>query len=54
MIERGDLVSTSVSGVAEAIPVGDIDTVVGQTAAVDLVAGQILTARDVHQRAGAG
>ena len=43
VIERGDLVSTSVSGVGGAIPVGDLDTVVGQTAAVDLVAGQILT-----------
>jgi SAF domain-containing protein len=43
VVERGDLVSKSVAGVGEAIPVEDIDTVVGQTAAVDLVAGQILT-----------
>lgn len=42
VIERGDLVSKSVAGVA-AIPVADIDRVVGRTAAVDLVAGQILT-----------
>ena len=42
VVERGDLVSKSVSGVGEAIPVEDLDTVVGQTAAVDLVAGQIL------------
>ena len=43
VVERGDLVSKSVAGVGEAIPVEDLDTVVGQTAAVDLVAGQILT-----------
>ncbi len=43
VVERGDLVSKSVAGVSDAIPVADIDTVVGQTAAVDLVTGQILT-----------
>lgn len=43
VVERGDLVSESVSGVGEAIAVEDLDVVVGQTAAVDLVAGQILT-----------
>ena len=43
VVERGDLVSRSVAGVSEAIPVEDVDTVVGKTAAVDLVAGQILT-----------
>jgi hypothetical protein len=43
-IERSDLESTSVAGVSGAISVADIDTVVGKTAAVDLVAGQILTA----------
>jgi hypothetical protein len=43
VVERGDLVSTSVSGVGGAIPVEEMDRVVGKTAAVDLVAGQILT-----------
>ena len=43
IVERGDLVSKSVAGVGESIPVEDLDTVVGKTAAVDLVAGQILT-----------
>jgi hypothetical protein len=43
VVERGDLVSKSVSGVGEAIPVEELDIVLGQTAAVDLVAGQILT-----------
>jgi hypothetical protein len=42
-IERDDLVSTSVAGVSGAFPVTDVDMVAGQTAAVDLVAGQILT-----------
>lgn len=45
VIAREDLLTTSVSGVAGAIPVGDIDTVVNQTAAVDLVDGQILTSK---------
>jgi len=43
VIERGDLVSTSVSGVSGAIPVAEVNAVAGKTAAVDLVAGQILT-----------
>ena len=43
VVERGDLVSKSVAGVGESIPVEDIETVVGQTAAVDLVSGQILS-----------
>lgn len=43
VIGRDDLVTTSVAGVEGAIPVGDIDSVVGKTAAVDLVDGQILT-----------
>lgn len=42
-IERGDLVQSSVAGVNGAIPIEDIDQVVGETAAVDLVEGQILT-----------
>jgi hypothetical protein len=42
-IERDDLVSVSVSGVASTIPVSDIDKVVGKTAAVDLVEKQVLT-----------
>ena len=43
VIQREELVSTSVAGVSGAIPVGEIDTVLGKSAAVDLVAGQILT-----------
>lgn len=43
LIQRSDLTSTAVSGVTGAIPVDQVDTVVGQTAAVDLVGGQILT-----------
>lgn len=43
VIERDDLVQTSVSGVRGAIPVSSIDTVVGKTAVVDLVDGQVLT-----------
>lgn len=42
-VERDDLVSVSVAGVSGSIPVGDIDTVVGKRAAVDLVEGQVLT-----------
>jgi len=45
VIARDDLVSTSVSGVSGAIPVSEIDEVVDQTAAVDLVDGQILTSQ---------
>ena len=44
VIERKDLISVSVSGVANTIPTGDIDDVVGKTAAVDLVEKQVLTA----------
>lgn len=43
VIERDNLVSVSVSGVANTIPVSDIDKVVGKTAAVDLVEKQVLT-----------
>ena len=43
VIERADLVSTSVSGVDGAVPVAQINSVVGHTAAVDLVDGQVLT-----------
>ncbi len=42
-VERGDLVTQSVSGVAGSIPVDDVDSVLGKTATVDLVKGQILT-----------
>jgi hypothetical protein len=45
VIARDDLVTTSVSGVSGAIPVSKINTVVNQTAAVDLVDGQILTSQ---------
>jgi len=43
LIGREDLVSTSVAGVQGAIPVDQLNSVVGKTAAVDLVQGQILT-----------
>jgi hypothetical protein len=43
VLEREDLVSVSVSGVDGAILVEHVDQVVGQAAAVDLVAGQVLT-----------
>ncbi len=42
-VERDDLTSASVSGVRGAIPVEDVDRVVGSNAAVALVAGQVLT-----------
>jgi hypothetical protein len=44
MISRAQLVSISVAGVAQALPVTAIDEVVGKTATVDLVTGQVLTA----------
>lgn len=44
VIGREELVSESVAGVHGAIPVAQIDSVVGKTAAVDLVPGQVLTA----------
>lgn len=43
VIERGDLTSAAVSGVEGAIPVGDLDQVLGSTAATALVQGQVLT-----------
>lgn len=43
MINRGDLVSTSVAGIDAAIPVAELPSVVGKTASVDLVQGQVLT-----------
>jgi hypothetical protein len=43
VLDREDLVSVSVSGVDGAIPVENVDQVVGQAAAVDLVEGQVLT-----------
>jgi hypothetical protein len=42
VVERDDLVSTEVAGVSSAISAAKANTVVGKTAAVDLVAGQIL------------
>ncbi|MFE6510277.1 SAF domain-containing protein [Nocardioides sp. NPDC057764] len=42
-ISREDLVSTAVAGPKATIPVEDVNSVVGKTAAVDLVEGQILT-----------
>jgi len=43
VIDRGDLVSASVAGIDAAIPVAELDSVVGKTASVDLVHGQVLT-----------
>lgn len=43
VIQRDDLVSMSVAGASGTIPVGQIGTVVGKTAAVDLVPDQLLT-----------
>ena len=43
LIDRADLVSTSVAGIDAAIPVAEINSVVGKTASVDLVQGQVLT-----------
>lgn len=43
VVERADLVSQSVSGVPNAISVDQINYVVGHTATVDLVQGQLLT-----------
>jgi hypothetical protein len=42
LIERSDLTTTAVAGVPGALPGGDLDLLVGSTAAVDLVAGQVL------------
>jgi hypothetical protein len=42
-IEREDLVSKQVAGVDDAVAVEDTDAVVGKTAAVDLLAGQVVT-----------
>ena len=43
VIERDDLISVPVSGVDGAVPVAQVSTVVGKTAAVDMVAKQIIT-----------
>ena len=43
VIDRGDLETLQVAGLGEAIRVSDLDTVVGTTAAVGLVAGQVLS-----------
>jgi hypothetical protein len=42
VIDRGDLVARQVSGVAGAIPVSEVDRVVGSFAAVPLLPGQVL------------
>ena len=43
VIERSDLATASVAGVNGAIPIEDVDDVVGSRAAVGLVPGQVLT-----------
>jgi len=42
-ITKDDLGSASVSGVKDAVPVADLEEVLGQRAAVDLVPGQVVT-----------
>ncbi len=42
-IESADLVSQAVSGVPGALAVADVEVVVGKTATVDLLAGQVLS-----------
>ena len=43
VVERSDLTTASVAGVNGAIPVEEVDSVVGSTAAVGLLPGQVLT-----------
>jgi flagella basal body P-ring formation protein FlgA len=43
LIERADLVSLSVAGITGAVPVERANQMVGKTATVDLVQGQVLT-----------
>lgn len=42
-IDRDNLISKQVSGVASAVHVDDVQSVVGKSAAVDLLAGQVVT-----------
>ena len=42
VIERDDLATLQVAGLDDAIPVGELDSVVGSSAAVGLVPGQVL------------
>ena len=43
VVERQDLVTSDVAGVPDAVPVSEADSIVGRTAAVGLIAGQLLT-----------
>jgi hypothetical protein len=43
VVDRGDLTTLQVAGVSGAFGVGDVDSVVGKTATVGLVAGEVLT-----------
>ena len=43
VVTRGDLSTAEVAGVPEAVRVGDVEAVVGRTAAVGLLPGQVLT-----------
>lgn len=56
VITRADLNSTSVAGVSGAVPVEYASSVIGKTAAVDLVDGQVLISKQVTEAAvpGAG
>lgn len=54
VIERGDLVQVNVAGVKGTVPVAQINTVVGQTAAVDFVPGQLVVAGTFTDKATPG
>lgn len=54
VIERADLSAASVAGVAGAIAVEDVAQVVGKTAAVDLVAGQVILEQQLTSEAVPG
>ena len=50
VVARSDLGTAEVAGVSEAVRVGDVDAVVGRTAAVGLLPGQVLTPAMVTER----
>lgn len=54
IIDRGDLVTKAVAGVEGALTVDEVARVVGKTAAVDLVAGQIITEKMIAARSVPG
>ena len=54
IITKADLNSTSVAGVSGAVPVEDAASVIGKTAAVDLVGGQVLVSKQLTSAAVPG